>query len=205
MAEAENPLTPIHDKVVKIRSSLYDFLRNVLTKMRPVLRSLVSFMSEVRKAAKDLAKAVGDQVVQNIITAGDQLLKVVTFVDKQVIETIKMADKILAIIRKSNSAPEKAFKIVKTMTARLAKLFRTVLSKVFEVVTVLNPIDIALSLMNKMKRILQMVFKWVGQVGQIASGVKRAKNLIKKSVKQLKTEAKEVTKLVKDVNKLKPA
>lgn len=205
MAEADNPFTHIQDKVLKVRTRLFDFLRNVLAKIRPIMRIFVRFMSEVGKVAKELGQAVGEPVVRSILSASRQLPKIVTFVEKLVLRGIKLADRILAVIRKSLSVPEKAFKIVKAMVARLAKLFRMIGSQVLRVLALLDPIDVALSMINAMKKMLQAMFKWVGQVGSLASGVKRVKNLIQKFSKLLKAEAKNVTEMVKQANKLKPA
>ena len=116
-----------------------------------------------------------------------------------------MAAKILAVIKKSMKVPQKAFKAVKAMVGRLASVFRLIVTKVHEVLVVLNPIEFALKLIDTMKMMLQLVFKFITQVGGITSGVKKAKALIKKSVKKLKAEAKQVTEMVKDASKLKPA
>ncbi|WP_299728863.1 hypothetical protein [uncultured Tateyamaria sp.] len=204
-AQPDNPLIPIQDKVVRIHSRLLEFFRNVLVKMKPMIVSLQGFLVNVKKAAKEIAKTVGKSAVESVIKMGTRLVQVVASVEKLVIEGIKFASKILAVIRKAAKVPQKAFKVVKAMVARLAKMFRTILSKVMEVMVVINPIEIVLKVIDTMKMMLQLVFGWITQVGSITSGVKKAKSLIKKSVKMLKAEAKQVTEMVKDANKLKPA
>lgn len=205
MAQADNPLIPIQDKVVRIHTRLLDFLRNVLMKIKPIMISLRGFLMNVKKAAKEIAKTVGKSVVQSVIKMGEKLLQVVAFVEKLVIEGVKFAAKVLSVIKKAAKEPQKAFKVVKAMVARLAKLFRTILTKVMELMVAINPIEMVLKVIDTMKMMLQLVFRWITQVGGITSGVKKAKALIKKSVKLLKAEAKQVTEMVKDANKLKPA
>ncbi|MEO0401600.1 MAG: hypothetical protein AAF214_04425 [Pseudomonadota bacterium] len=204
MAQTDNPLDPIHQKVLRIETRLMDLLRNVLAKMKPWVQGLVKFLSEVSKSAKDLAKSIGKSAVQSILKAGATLVTTVSFVEKQTFEGIKMARKIVGVIRKAVD-PQKVFKAVKALVARLAKTFRVILVKVSEVMNLLNPLDVVLTVVNTMKMVLQMIFKWISQSGPISSGVKKAKTLVKKSLKLLRQEAKQVTEMVKEVNKLKPA
>jgi len=204
MAQSDNPLDPIHQKVLRIETRLMDLLRNVLAKMKPWVQGLVKFLSEVSKSAKDLAKSIGKSAVQSILKAGATLVTTVSFVEKQTFEGIKMARKIVGVIRKAVD-PQKVFKAVKALVARLAKTFRVILVKVSEVMNLLNPLDVVLTVVNTMKMVLQMIFKWISQSGPISSGVKKAKTLVKKSLKLLRQEAKQVTEMVKEVNKLKPA
>ncbi|MFL4469499.1 hypothetical protein ACERZ8_06310 [Tateyamaria armeniaca] len=205
MAQAENPLIPIQDKVVRIHSRLLDFFRNVLVKIKPMIVSLQGFLVNVKKAAKEIAKTVGKSAVDSVIKLGTKLIQVIAFVEKLVIEGIRFAAKVLGVIKKAAKEPQKAFKVVKAMVARLAKLFRTILAKVVEIMVAINPIEMVLRLIDTMKMMLQLVFRWITQVGGITSGVKKAKALIKKSFKLLKAEAKQVTEMVKEANKLKPA
>ncbi|MEM6371984.1 MAG: hypothetical protein AAF727_04300 [Pseudomonadota bacterium] len=205
MAQADNPLLPIQDKVVRIHSRLLDFLRNVVLKLKPIMATLQGFLINVKKVAKDIAKTVGKSVVDNIIKTGTKLLQVFAFVQKLVFDGVKFATKILTVIKKAIKEPEKVFKVVKAMTARFAKLFRTIVAKVAEVMVLLNPVEIVLAVINTMKMMLQMVFRWVSDVSNISSGVKKAKAMMRKSFKLLKVEAKRVTEVVKEANKLKPA
>ncbi|MEL6806498.1 MAG: hypothetical protein AAFO97_01855 [Pseudomonadota bacterium] len=205
MAEADNPLVPVQTKVARIHARLFEFFRNVLIKIKPVMMSLKGFLANLKKSAKEIAKTVGKAAVDSVIKAGERLLTIVAFVEKNTIVAIKMATKMLAFIKKSLKTPEKVFKAVKAMVARLAKVFRLIVTKVHEVLVIINPIEIVLKVIDAVKMMLQLVFKWIAQVGGITSGVKKAKALIKKSVKMLKAEAKNVTELVKEVNKLKPA
>lgn len=205
MAEADNPLVPVQTKVARIHARLFEFFRNVLIKIKPVMMSLKGFLVNLKKSAKEIAKTVGKAAVDSVIKAGERLLTIVAFVEKNTIVAIKMATKMLAFIKKSLKTPEKVFKAVKAMVARLAKVFRLIVTKVHEVLVIINPIEIVLKVIDAVKMMLQLVFKWIAQVGGITSGVKKAKALIKKSVKMLKAEAKNVTELVKEVNKLKPA
>lgn len=205
MAQPDNPLIPIQDKVVRIHSRLLDFLRNVLLKIKPMMVTLQGFLVDVKKAAKEIARTVGKSVVDSFIKMGTKLVQVVAFVEKLVFEGIKFAAKILSVIKKAAKAPEKVFKIVKAMVARLAKLFRTILTRVMELMVAINPIDVVLRVIDAMKMMLQVVFRWISQVTALTTSVKKAKALIKKSVKLLKAEAKQVTEMVKEANKLKPA
>jgi len=205
MAEAENPLVPIQAKVARIHARLFEFFRNVLLKIKPVMLSLKGFLANLKKSAKEIGKTVGKAAVDSVIKAGQKLLQVVAFVEKNTMVAIKMAAKMLAFIKKSMKFPQKVFKAVKAMVARLAKVFRLIVAKVTEVLVILNPIEMILKVIDTMKMMLQLIFKWITQVSGISSGVKKAKALIKKSVKMLKAEAKQVTELVKEANKLKPA
>ena len=205
MAQADNPLVPIQNKVIRIHARLLEFFKSVLIKIKPVMMSLKGFLGNLKKSAKEIAKTVGKAAVDSVIKAGQRLLQIVAFVEKNTIVAIKMAVKMLAFLKKSMKTPEKAFNAVKAMVARLAKVFRLIVTKVHEVLVMINPIEMVLKVIDTMKMMLQLVFKFISQVGGITSGVKKAKTLIKKSVKMLKAEAKKVTELVKESNKLKPA
>ncbi|WP_413851253.1 hypothetical protein [Tateyamaria sp.] len=205
MAEAENPLIPVQAKVARIHARLLEFFRSVLIKIKPVMMSLKGFLVNLKKSAKEIGQTVGKAAVDSVIKAGQKLLQIVAFVEKNTIVAIKMATKMLAFIKKSMKFPEKVFKAVRAMVARLAKVFRLIVTKVHEVMVILNPIETILQVIDRLKMMLQLIFKWITQVSGISNGVKKAKALIKKSVKMLKAEAKQVTELVKEVNKLKPA
>ena len=205
MAQADNPLVPIQNKVIRIHARLLEFFKSVLIKIKPVMMSLKGYMGNLKNSAKEIAKTVGKAAVDSVIKAGQRLLQIVAFVEKNTIVAIKMAVKMLAFLKKSMKTPEKAFNAVKAMVARLAKVFRLIVTKVHEVLVMINPIEMVLKVIDTMKMMLQLVFKFISQVGGITSGVKKAKTLIKKSVKMLKAEAKKVTELVKESNKLKPA
>ncbi len=204
MAEPDNPLVPIKEKVVKIETRLVEFLRTALGKIKPMTISLMSFLANVRKAAKDLAKTVGKAVIDNVLKAGDRLFQTMSFVESQTIECLKLIRNVLSAIKKA-AQPDKVFNMVKKVVARFAKIFRVIVTKVSEVMAVLAPIEAVLSVISTFKTVLQMIFKWIAQVSGVTSGVKKARALLKKSYKILRDEAKEVTKLVKEVNKLKPA
>lgn len=204
MAQTDNPLVPVAEKVVRIDLCLTAFLRTVLRKIKPMMQGLLKFLTEVRKAAKDLAGKIGKTAITKVLKLGDNLLRLLPVLEKQVIEGIKLARKILAVVRKAKD-PAAVFKAVKAMVARVAKLFRVVVTKLAELMAVISPIEAVLSLIGTMKMVLQFMFKWIADVTGVSSGVKKAKAVLKKAQKILRDEAKQVTQLVKEVNKLKPA
>lgn len=204
MAEPNNPLIPVQNRVIKIETKLVAFLRTLLSNVKPMTTMLTTFLANVKKAATDLAKTVGKAAVDSILKAGKSILQVVSFVEKSTIEGLKLARNILNVIKKA-AQPEKVFNVVKKMMARFAKIFRTIVTKVSEIMVILAPIETVLSVIGAFRTVLQLIFKWISQVAGLSGVVKKARGLLKKSYKMLKEEAKEVTKIVKEVNKLKPA
>lgn len=204
MAEPENPLIPIQQKVIGIETKLVEFLRAVIGTVKPMTMSLTAFLANIKKAATDLAKTIGKTAVDTILKAGNRIVQVMSYVEKQTVEALKMARNILKTIKKA-AQPEKVFNLVKQMVARFAKVFRLIVTKVSEVMTILSPIEMVLGVISTVRMVLQLVFKWISQVAGLTSAVKKARSLLKKSQVMLKNVAKEVTTIVKDVNKLKPA
>ncbi|MEX0369772.1 MAG: hypothetical protein AB3N09_04020 [Tateyamaria sp.] len=204
MADPDNPLLPVQQKVVRIETRLIEFLRVILSKVKPMTMSLAAFLSHVRKSAKDLAAKVGKAAIDSILKAGTLLVRSVALIERQTLDGIKLARSIISTIRKA-AQPEKVFKTIKKMVARVAKLFRLVVSKVAEVMAALAPVEAVLSVINTFSLVLRMVLKWIKDVAGVSGAVKKARSLLKKSLKMLRQEAKAVTKLVKEVNQLKPA
>jgi len=74
-----------------------------------------------------------------------------------------------------------------------------------ELMSTLGPGGTVRSLVRSMKTVRQFVFDWVGDAVNGSSMVKKTNALVKKAVKVLRAQAKEVTTLVKEANRLKPA
>ena len=69
----------------------------------------------------------------------------------------------------------------------------------------LNPVKMVLQMIEKIKMILRMILKWIDSVTGVFTAVKKVEALVKKGLKTLQRELKEITVTVKEANKLKPA
>lgn len=205
MADAENPLVPIQTKVIKIRTRLIEFQRKVMVKIRAMVNAYLAFAANVRKSAKELALAVGKAAVDQVLRMGTNLINVILFAEKQLIEALKLSTRILKTIKSGLNNPSKVFKAVKAMVARLAKLYRIFVSLVLRSLAYINPVERALYVIDSMRIVLQMVFRWMTQVSPLAKMVKLVRAQLKKYAALLKAEGKIVTELVKEANRLKPA
>ena len=205
MAKTDNPLDPIEKKVLRIQTRLMDFTKLLFGKIKPMAGTLAGLIGTIQKSAKELGAKIGKSIVDKFLKAAQRALRLVPILTKLVQEGIKRAVRLRAIILKAVKEPSSIFKVVKTAVARLAKLFRTVVAQVAELMAMIDPVETVLGMVNSMKMMLQFVFDWVKDVSPVAGLAKKARTMLLKSVKMLKAEAKELTKLVKEANALKPA
>ncbi|MEM9250363.1 MAG: hypothetical protein AAGB05_16920 [Pseudomonadota bacterium] len=203
---ADNPFVDIVTHVLSVEDKL-DFVISFVTNLgKSVLTGLQTFSKNIVKhLSSGLSQYIGKAVADGMTKAIDRLADISGTVHKLTQDAKKLAIKIRATIEKSVKEPEKVFKAVKGMVARLAKLFRQAFSYIRSIATLFNPITVALKLIETYKRILQVIFKWIGQVTPLLAAVKRATATVKKVTKTLQAELKNVTQLVKETNALKAA
>ncbi|MEM8577536.1 MAG: hypothetical protein AAGF60_06760 [Pseudomonadota bacterium] len=204
MPTQDSPLKPIEDNVVAIERKLTDFMRLLLSKVKPMAARFTALLVKVKKSAKSLAAKVGKGTIDKILKLGDKLLRLLPMLEKMVMNAVKFARRIIATIRKA-PVVEKVFKAVKAMVARLASMYRTILARVAQMMILINPIQAVLKIVTTFSTVLSFLFSWISEVGSVEALMKRASSVVKKAHKMLKAEAKRVTQMVKEANQLKPA
>lgn len=204
MADAENPLAPVEAGVMRFNAYLQNMLVNVLKKLKPMIAPARSFFDELIKNGKEIASKVGDQVLDTIKSFLDEVFDVVPALQAMVKSALKLGDKILTMIAKA-ADPMKVLKAVKKLLARFVQLMRQIFARVTDFLSRISPVLAVLSVINSMKALLQVVFRWIAGVTKASSVVKKVGNVMKKAEKALKIEVKEANKLLKEVNKLRPA
>ncbi|MEM6740640.1 MAG: hypothetical protein AAF646_11000 [Pseudomonadota bacterium] len=197
-------LKPIADKTQRIQDRLQELIRTVLSNIRPALKLLARFIKNVRTSAKVLIAKVGKAAVNTLLKAAEKLLALGPKLDKLVAQARKIAQAILATIKKAVQ-PEKVFKLLKSMVARLAASFRAIVGLVAQILSALNPLNAVLAVVRSFVMVLMLMLKWIRDVVGLASMIKKTQSLVSKMAKALRAELKTVTQLVKETNRLKPA
>ncbi|MEM9900933.1 MAG: hypothetical protein AAF865_06280 [Pseudomonadota bacterium] len=197
-------LKPIADKTQRIQDRLQELIRTVLSNIRPALKLLARFIKNVRTSAKVLIAKVGKAAVNTLLKAAEKLLALGPKLDKLVAQARKIAQAILATIKKAVQ-PEKVFKLLKSMVARLAASFRAIVGLVAQILSALNPLNAVLAVVRSFAMVLMLMLKWIRDVVGLASMIKKTQSLVSKMAKALRAELKTVTQLVKETNRLKPA
>ncbi len=203
--DKDNPLKPIHDKVSRIRDRLEYVISFVLNASNAVLEGLRKFLKNIKANLGAIQEKIGKSVANMLIKQGEALLSLMGDLRKSATEAKKLALKVLSAIEKAAKEPQKIFKAVKAKVARLASVFRNVVSFIKTLASLIKPIAFALALIDTFKMVLKLMLKWITDVSGIAKGVKQVESSVKKAVKMLGAELKNVTKLVKEANALKPA
>ncbi|MEM0937436.1 MAG: hypothetical protein AAGJ91_16200 [Pseudomonadota bacterium] len=197
-------LKPIADKTQRIQDRLQELIRTVLSNIRPALKLLARFIKNVRTSAKVLIAKVGKAAVNTLLKAAEKLLALGPKLDKLVAQARKIAQAILATIKKAVQ-PEKVFKLLKSMVARLAASFRAIVGLVAQILSALNPLNAVLAVVRSFAMVLMLMLKWIRDVVGLALMIKKTQSLVSKMAKALRAELKTVTQLVKETNRLKPA
>jgi len=197
-------LKPIADKTQRIQDRLQELIRTMLSTIRPALKLLARFIKNVQTSAKLLIAKLGKSAVNTLLTSAEKLLALGPKLEKLVAQTRKGAQTILATIKKA-AQPEKVFKVLKSLVARLAVNFRAVVALVARILEAINPIRAILKMIHSIVSVLMLVLKWIREVAGLISMIQKTQSLVGKLVKALRAELKTVTQLVKETNRLKPA
>ena len=204
MANAESPLAPVEAGVQRFSAYLQDLLVNVLKKLKPMVAPALAFFDELIKNGKAIASKVGDNVLDTIKGFVDEFFDVLPTLTTMVKSALKLGQKILAMIAKA-ADPMKIVRTVKKIFARFVMLLRQIFARVSAFLARIAPVQAVLGIINSMKTLLQVVFRWIANVTKANSVVKKVAKVMKKVEKAMKAEVKMANKLLKEVNKLRPA
>jgi phage-related protein len=204
MAEANNPLIPIRDIVVKLRNKLLDLIRNVFNKIKPLIRNILKFLNRLKSQAKALIGAIGKTAFNKITMLANRLTSNFPILQKMVQNALKIADQILAFIKKT-ADPNKAIKAVKKLVTRLVKTFRVIVKWVKDLFEIMNPLGAVLGIVSKFVMVLRIMISWISDVTGVQNAVKKVLSALRKIMKVLFAGLKEATQLAKEAGKLKPA
>jgi len=204
MPQADNPLAPIEEKVTRIEATLWAYARTIFAKIKPMTSLLARILTPIRRTAKEVGAKIGKAAVDGFIKSADHIMRMGPYTQQLLLAGVKIARKLMALIRKA-ADPKKAFKVIKAMVARLAKLARTITANMVDLMNTLRPVETVLSLVRSMKTVLQFLLDWVGHAVTVPSLVKKTNAMVKKAAKALPPQANQVNTLVKEANPPKPA
>lgn len=204
MALANDPTAPVLDAVERYQARLFELWKVVFKKIESKFKTSAKFFENVATKGGEIASKVGQGVVDKIVGFKDCVFGVLEFVPAAVKSALRLGNKIIALIRKA-ADPNRIINTMKRLFMRYVKMLKDIFARISEFLDVLNPLGAVLTIVNSFRNVLRLIVKWVGDVSNANSAVKKAKSLLKKVVKAMKREIKEAVLLRKKVLKLKPA
>ena len=202
MPEANDPLKPIEKGILKIHTSLTQYLKAYIKKLTSMIGPVAAFVKQVTSAAKQLINVVGKTAVETFIKAATRFLRVLKRLVVEAKVLIQFAQRILKLIRKATD-PARIIKVLNTLLRKFSKLFKTFVQNVMELLSEIDVIGPVLKIIDTFRRVLQLMISWISKITGVASVLQKAKTIIKKLVKLLKREVKELIQLVKESGRIK--
>ena len=204
MAQANDPLKPVLDAVWRYQKRIQELIGSVFNKLRSSMGKAIAFMDNVVKYAKEIAKKVGKGVVNTIVSMRNRIFAAVNAVPGLAKSALKLGYRIIATIQKA-ADPNKVIKVVKKLFQTYVRMIRQLADYVSDMVAALDPVGKALKVIATFRLVLQMVFKWIADVSGAATAVAKTRSLVRKAAKLLRAEVKDAVRVVKEVQRLKPA
>ncbi len=162
------------------------------------------FLKEVKSSIQVLAATVGNSAVNVLVSAGARVVSLIRLISSNIQIAFDLVTKIVKVIQKT-ADPKKAIKPAKALCARFAKAFRKLASFVGELANAINPIYTVLKTIETFKNALKFVLKWIVTVTSVSKMMKKVMKVSQRLWASVKVRLREVTLLVKDVNKVKLA
>ena len=202
MPEANDPLKPIEKGVVKIHDALTRYLKAYIKKLSSMIGPLASFVKEVTSAAKQLIRVVGKAAVETFIKAANRFLRIIGRLLSEAKGLLQFAKRILKMIGKATD-PARIIKVLLTLLRKFSKLFKTIVQNVIELLSQIDVLGPVLKIIATFKTVLQLMLSWISRITGVVSLLQKAKTIVKKLVKVLKAELKELVQLVKEAGRIK--
>ena len=203
-ATENDPTQKFLDATQKYQTRLFQLWKVTFKRVASYLKSLVSFIDNVIKAAAQLASTVGKAVVKKVTEAGLYVKNMIKRIPQMLKNAMKLGKRIIALIKKA-ADPNAIINTLKKLFRKYVMMFREIFGTITEMVKQLDILGTVLAVVNTFKRVLQMMLSWIGEVTRVNDAVVRSKRLLNKVLKEMRKEVKEAEKMRKEVAKLKVA
>jgi hypothetical protein len=204
MAQDNDPTQKFLEATEKYQSLFQHLWKVVFKKLNSNIKSLTSFLTKFIAQAKDLVTTVGKAVVDKVVSIGQSIMRLIVAIPRALKDVLRFGKKIIVLIKKAID-PNQIINTLKKLFSRYVRMLREIFGYISELVTHLNVIGTALSVVNTFKLVLQAMFSWIRDITGANDAVMRAKRMLTKVIKQMKKEVKEAEKMRKEVMKLKVA
>ena len=203
-AATDDPFAKFSDATERYQSTLTDLWKNVFKKLYSYLKPMIAFGSKLIAKTKDLVHAVGATVIKSFERAYNKITGMLRYIPELIKKALKLGAQIVATIAKA-ADPRKVIATLKKLFARYVAMLQEIFEAVTDFVDQLDILGKALAVVEKAKSVLQYMLSWIKEVSGAAGAVKKARDLLTKTIKTMKVEIKEATQLSREVAKLKPA
>lgn len=206
MPQANDPIILVQAKVVRLQSALLNLRNNFLVKIRPMAQSLSGFLASLRRDARAIAAIIGRSAVDRIVALGTALIQAFETVQRLVSDLIKKIKKVLVTIQRAISRGiDLVHKVLKQMIQRQVAAMRELVQRLRNIIMNMSPLEIVIMVIQSMKETLESAFPWLRQHSDMPKLISKAKRLASRHANLIQAEAKQVVRLVKEVDKLKPS
>lgn len=204
MPEANDPTKTFLDATHRYQERLFDLWKVVFKKVKTMLKTMVSFVTNVISKAKELALVVGKAVIDKVVDFGSAVVGFIETIPITLKSALRLGKKIIALIEKATD-PARIVSTLKKLFSRYMRQIREIYDGIVNFVSQLEILGTIFSVVSSFKQALRALFSWITDVTRANDGVVRAKRLLKKIIKQMRLEVKAADKLRKQVMKLKIA
>lgn len=204
MAQPNDPTKPFADATQAYQARLTYLWKSVFKKLGLRLKPMIAFVGNLITNGAQIVGKIGKVVFKTIQTGFAVIVRLLDLIPSLIKRTLRFGKKILDLLAKALD-PVTVIKALKTLFTRYLKMVREIFDYVTEFFNELDVLGKALSVANSFKTVLRLIFSWFADVTRALDAVKKARKLLRKLVKEIKLELKQMLKLRKEVMRLKPA
>lgn len=190
------------DQMTGYQTILEEMFAKLVKKVGGKMDTVGTFFQNLAGAGEALAKFLAKALVQKAVSAADAIVASVASLKDGIRLLRRLAKKIIGLLQRGmNNLRTVAGQVVKLMR-RFRAMFMAVIESVMSLVATISPITALLSAINAVKRVLQAMFDWVGDVSPVKSVLEKLKKISKTFMKQLKSVKKELKPLPRQIRPL---
>lgn len=201
-AASDDPVKFVEEAIEQHQERMLKFYKSVWKRVKSILTPLQKFLKKFISGTKEMVEVLGKEVINRITATIRAILKVLEPIEKALKDIILLGKRILATIRKEIDKT-KVIRFLKTVVRKYIETMKKIVTLVVDLWRDIGILDVAMSVLNKFRLILSMVFGWFDEVTGILTAIKKVRAQLKRIIKTLLAERKKAIKLVKDVAKLK--
>ena len=204
MPQSSSPLAPVQDTLDRLQSWFQDLQKTLKSNLKTMVSFLKNLIKAIGQGLTQFITVVGKQTVDAFLKAANDLLDRAEPLLAEIEAILQSLARALKLIAKAAS-PAAIVARLKSILKKIATFINKLLTSVLAFISRLNLMTPLLKLIDTFRRVLMMMFKWIGQVSGLFTVVKTLRAMLKKAATALKKHIKDTAEALRKLGELAAA
>lgn len=204
MPQSNSPLAPVQETLDRLQTWFLDLQKMLKSNLKTMVSFLKNLIKAIGQGLTQFITVVGKQTVDAFLKAANDLLERAEPLLAEIEAILQALGRALKLIAKAAS-PSAIIARLKSILKKITTFITRLLTSIVAFISRLNLMSPLLKLIDTFRRVLMMMFKWIGQVSGLFTLVKTLRATLKKAAAALKRHIKEAAEALRKLGELAAA